>query len=158
VTVTHPEITRYFMTIPEASQLILQAGVMGKGGEIYVLDMGQPVSIVYLAEQMVRLSGLEPGTDIEIVFTGLRPGEKLFEELFHDKELSGTTHEKILLARSRVVEWGALQLQMQRLEQACQAYDEPAIMAIIRELVPEMQAPAMVQQGNVVSFETKAKP
>jgi FlaA1/EpsC-like NDP-sugar epimerase len=158
VTVTHPEITRYFMTIPEASQLILQAGVMGKGGEIYVLDMGQPVSIVYLAEQMVRLSGLEPGEDIEIVFTGLRPGEKLFEELFHDKELSGTAHEKILLARSRVVEWEALQLQMQRLDQACKAYDEPAIMVIIRELVPEMQAPAMVQAANVVPFEAKAKP
>lgn len=158
LTVTHPEMIRYFMTIPEAGQLILQAAAMGKGGEIFVLDMGEPVKITYLAEQMIRLSGREPGKDIEIVFTGLRPGEKLFEELFHDKELSGTAHDKILLAQSRSVDWESLQQRLRRLEDACQAYDEPAIMAIIRELVPEMQAPAAANSDNVIPFEAKAIP
>ncbi len=157
VTVTHPEMIRYFMTIPEASQLILQAGAMGKGGEIFVLDMGEPVKITYLAEQMIRLSGREPGKDIEIVYTGLRPGEKLFEELFHEKELSGTTHEKILLAQGRPVDWEFLEQRMRRFEEACQTYDEAAIMALIRELVPEMQATAAVLTGNVIPFEAKSR-
>jgi FlaA1/EpsC-like NDP-sugar epimerase len=157
LTVTHPEMIRYFMTIPEACQLILQAGAMGKGGEIFVLDMGEPVKITYLAEQMIRLAGREPGKDIEIVYTGLRPGEKLFEELFHEKELSGTAHEKILLAQGRPVDWEQLQLRMQRLEEACQVHDEPAIMQVIRELVPEMQAPASAQADNVIPFGAKSK-
>jgi FlaA1/EpsC-like NDP-sugar epimerase len=157
LTVTHPEMIRYFMTIPEACQLILQAGAMGKGGEIFVLDMGEPVKITYLAEQMIRLSGREPGKDIEIVYTGLRPGEKLFEELFHEKELSGTGHDKILLAQGRPVDWDVLQTRMRRLEEACHAYDEPAIMQLIRELVPEMQAPATASADNVVPFEAKSK-
>lgn len=157
VTVTHPEMIRYFMTIPEACQLILQAGAMGKGGEIFVLNMGDPVHITYLAEQMIRLSGREPGVDIEIQFTGLRPGEKLFEELFHQKELLGTSHEKILLSQSRPVDWEYLEMHLSRLETACQTYDEPAIMAIIRELVPEMQASAKSQTDNVVPFEMKSK-
>ena len=157
LTVTHPEMIRYFMTIPEACQLILQAGAMGKGGEIFVLDMGEPVKITYLAEQMIRLAGREPGKDIEIVYTGLRPGEKLFEELFHEKELSGTAHQKILLAQARPVDWDYLQQRMQRLDEACQSHDEPAIMALIRELVPEMQAPAKTQSDNVIPFEAKSK-
>jgi len=91
VTVTHPEITRFFMTIPEAASLILQAGAMGKGGEIFVLDMGKPVKISELAENMIRLSGLEPSKDIQIEYVGLRPGEKMHEELFYSKEeLIGT--------------------------------------------------------------------
>jgi len=101
VTVTHPEITRYFMTIPEAAQLILQSTAMGKGGEIFVLDMGEPVKIRYLAEQMICLSGGVPDEDIDIVYTGLRPGEKLYEELFYSREqFHATEHEKIMLASS----------------------------------------------------------
>jgi FlaA1/EpsC-like NDP-sugar epimerase len=86
VTVTHPDIERFFMTIPEACQLIMQAAVIGQGGETFVLDMGEPVKIRYLAEQMIRLAGREPGRDIQIAFTGLRPGEKLYEELFYAAE------------------------------------------------------------------------
>jgi len=104
VTVTHPDITRYFMTIPEACQLILEAGVVGKSGEIFVLDMGEPIKIAYLAEQLARLSGKKLGEDIEIVFTGIRPGEKLFEELFHSGErLRPTDHAKLLLAEGPAV-------------------------------------------------------
>lgn len=157
VTITHPDMERYFMTISEACQLILQAGAMGHGGEIFVLDMGEPVKITYLAEQMILLSGREPGQDIEIKFTGLRPGEKLYEELFHDKELSGTTHQKILEAQSRIMDWEYLDARMQRLEEACQLYDEAAIMGLIRELVPEMQVPLVIHADNVIPFEAKAK-
>lgn len=158
VTVTHPDMERYFMTISEACQLILQAATMGQGGEIFVLDMGEPVKITYLAEQMILLSGREPGQDIEIRFTGLRPGEKLYEELFHDKELSGTTHQKILQAQSRIIDQDYLDARMQRLGDACQAYDEIAIMGVVRELVPEMEVAPAVQADNVIPFEAKAKP
>jgi len=154
VTVTHPEITRYFMTIPEASQLIIQAGVMGKGGEIFVLDMGEPIKISYLAEQMIRLSGKKPGEEIEIEYTGLRPGEKLYEELFHDQEtLVETGNEKIFLAQSRSVEHKLVKQVIQELERSCEAYDNEAIKQALRKLVPEMIHQSESQKEKIIPFE-----
>ena len=158
VTVTHPEMTRYFMTIPEACQLILQAESMGGGGEIYVLDMGEPVSITYLAEQMIRLSGNEPGKDIEIVYTGLRPGEKLFEELFHEKEqLSGTQHEKIFLANHRQIDWVYLDKTICNMEAACRTYDEEALLKGVSALVPELHHIDMALPENVIRLARQHK-
>jgi len=138
VTVTDPRMQRYFMTIPEACQLIMQTSAMGSGGEIFVLDMGEPVKISYLAEQMIRLSGKEPGVDIEIVYTGLRPGEKLFEELFHEKErLVGTPHQKVFLARYREVDWDWLRRLMKDFADACAEMDGARLQRDLEELVPE---------------------
>jgi len=138
VTVTDPEISRYFMTIPEACQLILQAGSMGKGGEIFVLEMGEPVKIVNLAEQMIRLSGLKPGKDIEINFIGLRPGEKMHEELFYGSEaLADTEHPKIMLAAAQMVDGKTVQEQFSRMKRNCSTkIDQDAIRAL-KALVPE---------------------
>lgn len=142
VTVTHPDITRYFMTIPEACQLIIESGTVGEGGEIFVLDMGEPIKIGYLAEQMIRLGGKIPGEDIEIVYTGLRPGEKLFEELFHEEEnLRPTSQEKLLLANTRTLDWNWLMDRVTALEKACDAYDEERLPRLIAELVPELNRP-----------------
>ena len=153
LTVTHREITRFFMTIPEACQLILQAGTMGDGGEIYVLDMGEPIKISYLAEQMIRLSGKVPGEDIDIVYTGLRPGEKLYEELFHEKEaLESTAHAKILLARHREFDWERLGEVMESLAEACVDYNEARMRALLKELVPEWN------EGNLSSAGVVALP
>lgn len=138
VTVTHPEITRYFMTIPEACQLILQAEVLGKGGEIFALDMGEPVRIHDLAEQMIRLTGKIPGRDLQIVYTGLRPGEKLFEELFHPLEnYSGTAHAKIFLAQPRSMSWDLLNAQLARATQAVADFDEAALRRCVTSLLPD---------------------
>lgn len=138
ITVTHPEVTRYFMTIPESVNLILQAGSMGMGGEIFVLDMGRPILINDLAKQMIRLSGLKVGQDIEIVYTGLRPGEKLFEELLHEsEELQETGHRKLLLASSRQVEWEQLIAQLEDLRKAAVSRNVQEITGIMHRIVPE---------------------
>jgi FlaA1/EpsC-like NDP-sugar epimerase len=138
VTVTHSDIERYFMTIPEAAQLILQAAVLGDGGEIFVLDMGSPVRIKFLAEQMIRLSGKTPYRDIDIEIIGLRPGEKLYEELFHDQEqLQETAHKKIFLARHREVEWDTLTEAFDDFQVSCEKTDNRALLNLLTELVPE---------------------
>ncbi len=155
VTVTHPEITRYFLTIPEACQLILQASAIGAGGEIFVLDMGKPIKISYLAEQLILLSGKRPGEDIEIVYTGLRPGEKLYEELFHDREqLDQTRHRKILLAHPRRLDREEVEQGLGELRAACERGDEATIRAVLWHLVPEHTA----RRLEVVSDERVGAP
>jgi FlaA1/EpsC-like NDP-sugar epimerase len=152
VTVTHPEVRRYFMTIPESCQLIMEAAAVGTGGEVYVLDMGEPIKISYLAEQMVRLAGKVPGTDVDITYTGLRPGEKLFEELFHPSEaLAQTPHEKLLLARFRDVEWERFETGVDKVEEACGTYDESSLRTLLSMLVPEYhQYVKEPQQSNII--------
>jgi len=141
VTVTHPEVTRFFMTIPEATQLVIQAGSMGRGAEIFLLDMGEPVKITRLAEELIRLSGFRPYEDIEINFTGLRPGEKLFEELLLAGEgIQPTSHEKIMVARSTHCNWNALNLNIERLFQKAGDLDMHAVVAMLREIVPEYRS------------------
>lgn len=142
VTVTHPDVTRYFMTIPEAAQLVLQAGAMAQGGEVFVLDMGEPIRILDLAQRMVALSGLSvrapehPEGDIEIVFTGLRPGEKLYEELLIGDGAQPTPHPRILRAHEEHLAWDALQGRLQALEEAIHQGDGATMMALLHELVP----------------------
>jgi FlaA1/EpsC-like NDP-sugar epimerase len=138
VTVTHPDITRFFMTIPEAAQLVMQAGSMGNGGEIYLLDMGEPVKIVHLAEELIRLSGKEPYEDIAIEFTGLRPGEKLFEELLLAGEgVQATTHEKICVAAAVVEDGQLLNKQVDQLYQTARDLDLEGVLEQLKLLVPE---------------------
>ncbi|HEY0230495.1 MAG TPA: nucleoside-diphosphate sugar epimerase/dehydratase [Dokdonella sp.] len=156
VTVTHPEITRYFMTIPEACQLILQASVLGNGGEIFALDMGEPIKIRDLAEQMIRLAGKHEGDDIAIVYTGLRPGEKLFEELLHPQEkYSDTAHAKIFLAQPRSMAWSLLSAQLRHGELAVREFDEEALRKILDQLLPEFATGGAQSDGVVVAFGTR---
>ncbi|WP_131780282.1 polysaccharide biosynthesis protein [Legionella bozemanae] len=145
IKVTHPDMQRYFMTIPEACQLILQAMVNGKGGEIFVLDMGEPVKISYLAEQMIRLAGKEPGKDIMIEYTGLRPGEKLFEELFHESEqLAPTEHEKLFKAKVRELNWEELIQTMRLLNTACEENQSDELFILLKSLVPELNTTSVI--------------
>lgn len=150
ITITHPEMKRYFMTIPEASQLVLQAGSMANGGEVFVLDMGQSVKIVDMARDLIELSGLTPGEDIEIKFTGLRPGEKLFEELLTAEEgTNSTRHEKIYVANLKLVAEKQLFEALALLQK--QDYTREEIIHIIEELVPSYRVTrAKVSQENSV--------
>ncbi len=140
VTVTHPEITRFFMTIPEAVQLVLQAGCMGDGGEIFLLDMGEPVKIVRLAEELIRLSGRRPYEEIEIVFTGLRPGEKLYEELLIAGEgVKATEHEKIRVLEATSFSEKLLMKENDLLLEALKNADVESLIGVLKEIVPEFQ-------------------
>jgi FlaA1/EpsC-like NDP-sugar epimerase len=138
ITVTHPEITRYFMTIPEACQLIIEAGVMGQGGEIFVFDMGKPVKIVDLAKKMIRLAGKEPDQDIAIVFTGLRPGEKLYEELLNNAENTKPTyHEKIMIAEVREYDFLTVHNKIEKLIASARYHYTLETVGMMKDLVPE---------------------
>jgi FlaA1/EpsC-like NDP-sugar epimerase len=157
VTVTHPEMQRYFMTIPEASQLVLQAGTMGEGGEIFILDMGAPVRIADLARDLIALSGLRPGVDIDIRFTGIRPGEKLFEEIAVDAESAEKTrHPKIYVGRLRPHAWDAVQRQLSELERAAGDGSE-RIRAKLRELVPEYRPDPHAAPAEAVPVSAAAR-
>ncbi|HAS8154959.1 polysaccharide biosynthesis protein [Vibrio vulnificus] len=139
ITVTHPDIIRYFMTIPEAAQLVIQAGAMGKGGDVFVLDMGEPVKIVDLAKNLIQLSGLEvkssdnPNGDIEIKFTGLRPGEKLYEELLIGDNVEGTDHERIMTANEQFLPLEEFNQILDNLDRACHDFDHETIRQILLE-------------------------
>lgn len=141
ITVTHPEITRYFMTIPEACQLVLEAGVMGKGGEIFIFDMGQSVKILDLAKKMVLLSGMTPGKDIDIIFTGLRDGEKLYEELLNDKENTiPTHHEKIMIGKVQEYPYQQINTYIEFFNDLVNDRNELKMVALMKELVPEFRS------------------
>ena len=138
LTITHPDVTRYFMTIPEASQLVLEAGMMGNGGEIFVFDMGKSVKIIDLAKNMIKLAGLELGKDINIVSKGLRPGEKLYEELLNDNENSMPTHhEKIMIGKVREYDFEEVNQKINELIALFETQDNDIIVAKMKELVPE---------------------
>ena len=158
VTVTHPEVSRYFMTIPEACQLIVQAAAGAAHASIYTLDMGEPVPIRVLAEQMIRLAGKRPGKDIAIVYTGLRPGEKLHENLFHAEELyRPTSHSKILEAKARDASAEVMVNAARGLREAVEAYDTEAVSRILRATIPEFSpSPAQQDQpSTIVQFPAR---
>jgi FlaA1/EpsC-like NDP-sugar epimerase len=148
LTVTHPQMTRYFMTIPEASQLVIQAAALGTGGEVFVLDMGEPVRIVDLARDVIRLSGLEPGVDIDIVFTGIRPGEKLFEELALDSEHTDrTSHPSIAISTNGHRHWPTITADLERLSLMAATGDGKRLRHALAAIVPEMHG-RDIDQGS----------
>ncbi|MFZ6779217.1 polysaccharide biosynthesis protein [Undibacterium sp. Ji83W] len=167
ITLTHPEITRYFMTIPEAAQLVLQAGAMGEGGDVFVLDMGEPVRIIDLARRMVHLSGLEvksestPDGTIEIQHVGLRPGEKLYEELLIGDNVEGTSHPLIMRAQENELPWDQLNALLQELNTACTAFDYAQIRALLLQIVAEYEPQCgiedLIWQAQQVGSEEQAK-
>jgi FlaA1/EpsC-like NDP-sugar epimerase len=141
VTVTHPEVTRFFMTIPEACQLVLEAGTMGKGGEIFIFDMGKPVKIADLAKKMILLSGMQPGKDIEIVFTGLREGEKLYEELLNKSEDTiPTHHEKILIGKVEPHSYEEINRYVELFFDLINDKNELKMVALMKELIPDFRS------------------
>lgn len=141
ITITHPDITRYFMTIPEACQLVLEAGCMGNGGEIYIFDMGESVKIIDLANKMIRLSGLTVGKDIEIVFTGLRPGEKLFEELLNNSENTIPTHNKqIMISKLQSTDLEQVKIEISKLIEMFYTQDNVKIVRQLKSIVPEYRS------------------
>jgi len=163
VTVTHPKITRYFMTIPEAAQLVIQAGSMGQGGDVFVLDMGQPVKIAELAEKLIHLSGLSvrsekcPHGDIAIDYTGLRPGEKLYEELLIGDNVSATEHPMIMRANEEHLDWDVLKDRLAKLLKAVDNDDYPQVRQLLREVVsgyvPEGEIVDLIYQQRRVKLE-----
>ncbi|MFZ6768195.1 polysaccharide biosynthesis protein [Undibacterium sp. Di26W] len=167
ITLTHPEITRYFMTIPEAAQLVLQAGAMGEGGDVFVLDMGEPVRIIDLARRMVHLSGLEvksettPDGTIEIQHVGLRPGEKLYEELLIGDNVEGTSHPLIMRAQENELPWDQLNAMLQELQAACSAFDYAQIRALLLQIVAEYEPQCgiedLIWQAQQAGSEDQAK-
>jgi FlaA1/EpsC-like NDP-sugar epimerase len=141
VTVTHPQVTRFFMTIPEACQLVLEAGTMGKGGEIFIFDMGMPIKIVDLAAKMISLSGLQLGKDIEIVFTGLREGEKLYEELLNNSEDTiATHHDKILIGKVEAYDYDEINRYIELFFDLVNDRNELKMVALMKELIPEFRS------------------
>jgi FlaA1/EpsC-like NDP-sugar epimerase len=140
VTITDPEITRYFMTIPEASKLILQAGALGEGGEIFILDMGTPIKIVDMARDLIKRSGFKPDVDIEIKFIGLRPGEKLHEELITEGEgIVRTPYEKIFVLKGDTCDLNWLNQKIEELVKLAKEQDAPGIKSKLKEIIPEYQ-------------------
>jgi FlaA1/EpsC-like NDP-sugar epimerase len=141
ITLTHPDVTRYFMTIPEAAQLVIQAGAMAKGGDVFLLDMGQPIKIMDLARRMIELSGLvvqdeqNPDGDIEIDITGLRPGEKLYEELLIGDNPQSTLHPRIMRAQEEFISWDIFEARLSALEVALNANDVGVIHLMMQQLV-----------------------
>ena len=162
ITITDPDITRYFMLIPEAAQLVIQAGAMARGGDVFVLEMGEPVRIIDLARSMIRLSGLtektsdEPDGDIEIKAVGLRPGEKLYEELLIGDDVVPSGHPRILCARERHIDPALLDKMLQSLRHACEANATDSMLRQIRNLVPEYRSPAEVN-GEASSARSRVQ-
>ncbi|MDO4229005.1 MAG: nucleoside-diphosphate sugar epimerase/dehydratase [Capnocytophaga sp.] len=156
VTITHPDIVRYFMTIPEACELVLQAGTMGQGGEIFVFDMGEPVKILNLATRMIKLSGYEPDFDIKIVYTGLRPGEKLYEELLSDDTRTlPTHHEKIMISKDPTMEYAEIDALSTKISEAARSGDKVEVVRILKEIVKEFKSNNSIFEALDKKIEVK---